>query len=321
MRRVANRTAWILGAIVLAALVLRPTFGDELLVTRYAGYVMPWLLVALVPGALWAGVARHRTLAAVLGVSSAAVLVTESPQFRPRPAIPESPAFTLEVMSYNTWSENHDAGRIAGVIRGRAPDVVLLQEIPPAVFAQVHEAVRDLYGGREVYAAYDPLIQQGVLSRYFLEPRASMVEKGQVQRVVVHSPAGPITAFNIHPLRTGGWRHRYRQISALLADDVVPLRSPVILGGDLNANVHSELYRLVSKQLENAHDAAGFGFGFTYPAAVRVLGTLPAFPMARIDHIFYSDHFVAVRAGTLEDSGGSDHRPVIATLVLEPRAR
>jgi endonuclease/exonuclease/phosphatase (EEP) superfamily protein YafD len=146
-----------------------------------------------------------------------------------------------------------------------------------------------------------------------------MEEKGQAQRVVLRIPAGPITVFNVHPLRSGGWRQRYRQIASLLEEEVLPEKTPVILGGDFNAPDHSQLYELVAGHLKNAHREAGLGFGFTYPSSdVRVLRLFPAPSVVRIDHIFFSDHFVALRAGTMDESGGSDHRAVFAELDLQP---
>jgi endonuclease/exonuclease/phosphatase family metal-dependent hydrolase len=47
------------------------------------------------------------------------------------------------------------------------------------------------------------------------------------------------------------------------------------------------------------------------------LGPLPRFPvpaLIRIDHIFHSSHFTALNAHMLNDSGGSDHLPVVAEL-------
>jgi endonuclease/exonuclease/phosphatase (EEP) superfamily protein YafD len=305
--------AWLFGAAVAAGLALRPALGDALFLTRYTGYVMPWLSVGLLPGAACAWWARRRALAAVLGVSTAVVLGIHAPLFRPRAVVvPSGP--TLEVMSYNTWSRNADAARIARVIRAERPDVLLLQEIPPEVFERVSEALRDLYGESPLHSAYDPWIQQAVLSRYPVEGRASMARKGQTQRVVLRSPLGPIAIFNVHPLRTGGWQQRYGQIAALLEEEILREPSPVILAGDFNVTDRSQLYGLLAGHLENAHDVAGFGFGFTYPARVRVRATVPALPMARIDHVFFSRPLVAVRAGTLGDSGGSDHRPVVAVL-------
>jgi endonuclease/exonuclease/phosphatase (EEP) superfamily protein YafD len=146
-----------------------------------------------------------------------------------------------------------------------------------------------------------------------------MKEKGQAQKVALRLAGGPITVFNVHPLRSGGWRQRYRQIASLLEEEVLREKTPVILGGDFNAPDHSQLYELVAGRLKNAHREAGFGFGFTYPSSdVRVLRLVSAPSVVRIDHVFFSDHFVALRAGTLEESGGSDHRPVYAELDLKP---
>jgi vancomycin resistance protein VanJ len=70
---------------------------------------------------------------------------------------------------------------------------------------------------------------------------------------------------------------------------------------------------MINQQLQNAHWEAGWGFGFTFPfSRGRIRGILPQPRMVRIDHIFYSDHFFAHSAGTLTESGGSDHLPVFA---------
>jgi vancomycin resistance protein VanJ len=232
---------------------------------------------------------------------------------RRHPEVSPPSTSMLNVMSYNTWSKNGDDAQIAKVILSRRPDILLLQEIPPEVFGRLMDRIRDLYQGSTVYRAYEPTLMQAVVSRHPVESSASMDDKGKAQKVVLRAPDGPIVVFNVHPLRTRGWRHRYEQIASLLEEDVLPERAPVILGGDLNAPDHSQLYRLIAGHLENAHRAAGSGFGFTYPSSdFRLLGVLPAPPLVRIDHIFLSDHFVALRAGTIEDSGGSDHRPVFA---------
>jgi vancomycin resistance protein VanJ len=52
-----------------------------------------------------------------------------------------------------------------------------------------------------------------------------------------------------------------------------------------------------------------------------MLGVLPVFPVVRIDHVFSSRELVALRAETLQDSGGSDHRPVLAVLALRAEGR
>jgi vancomycin resistance protein VanJ len=307
--------AWLLGATVLAGLALRPAVGDALLLPRYVGYVMPWLLLALVPGAAWALHARRVALAALLGVCAATIVAEHAEMLRPRPRPVIAPGFGLDVLSWNTWSRNHDAARIAGVIRARAPDLVLLQEIPWPVFEEVRAA---LGVGAYMHAEYALGLDQGVLSRFPLEPRAVMADKGQAQEVVVRTPAGAITVFNVHPLRTGGWRVRHDQVVRLLEEDVRSERGRVMVAGDLNVNERTQLYRRLRERMVNAHDAAGRGFGFTYPAGLEVpgIGAMPAFPAVRIDHVFVSPDLVVVEAGTLEDAGGSDHRPVYARVAV-----
>jgi vancomycin resistance protein VanJ len=325
MPRLLASTWWLFGSTVLAGVVLRPWAGDALYVTRYTGYVMPWLLLGLVPGAAWACMRRRWALATVLGASTATIVSLHAPLFRSRPAAAAHGTLALRVMSYNTWATNQDATRIASVVLRYRPDVLLLQEIRADVLTRFTEAARGLYDGAPVHLVYDPNLHQAIVSRWAIEPSASLARKGNTQKAVLRSPGGRITVFNVHPLRLGGWRHRYSQISALVDEHVLPEDGPVILGGDFNAPDRSQLYERVSSTLANAHAQRGLGFGFTYPVFVRSpFGRIPAVPLVRIDHLFFTDDFVAVRAGTIDDSGGSDHRPVFAELALsqaKPGAR
>lgn len=341
--------SWLLGVTVLAALLLRGRLGDELFLTRYTGYVMPWLLVPLVPGAALAWLSHRALLGVVLSAAAGIVVANEAPLFRARAVLPPPDAAagaplpavrgegwgrgaqrgslvapTLRVMSFNTWSRNADAPRIARVVLRHRPDVLLLQEIRPEVVAAVAGELRrhGLYDGAPVHVACEPALLQAVLSRHPVVASAGLEAKGNAQRVVLRTPEGPLTVYNVHPVRTGGWRLRYSQIASLLEDEVLREAGPVILGGDFNAPDHSQLYRLVSGELQNAHAAVGAGLGFTYPAALGWRrGVLPAMPLVRIDHLFVSRHFATLRAGTLADSGGSDHRPVLAELALTATSR
>lgn len=130
---------------------------------------------------------------------------------------------------------------------------------------------------------------------------------------MIETPDGPITVFNIHPIKQSGWLRRYRQISALLAEDITTTDGPLILGGDFNTTDQTQTYRMVNKHLRNAHREAGCGFGFTYPASKFIFkGKALIPPLVRIDHLFYNDRLVPQKARTLKESGGSDHFPVVA---------
>jgi vancomycin resistance protein VanJ len=309
---------WGFGSTVLAVVLLRYPVGDGLLVTRYTGYVLPWLLVGLLPGLITACATRRWGLAAVLGASTAVILVTYAPLLLPRQAPSPASGVRLKVMSYNTWFENHDVNRLSRVVMDQTPDVVLVQEIAPEVFARLVGSLRDLYGGAAVHRAYEPKILQGVISRYPVESHASLPEHGETQRAVLRSPAGPIAIYNVHLDRGYAWSRRYCQAASILTERVLRERGPVILGGDFNAPDQSQPYKLIQGYLKNAHWETGRGFGFTYPSPeIRLFDVVPGPPLVRIDHIFFSDHFVARRAGTIPDSGGSDHLPVFAELELE----
>jgi endonuclease/exonuclease/phosphatase family metal-dependent hydrolase len=207
--------------------------------------------------------------------------------------------------------------RIARVVRRERPDVLLLQEVAPGVLAGLVDALRVLYDGTPIHVAHDPQIGQAIVSRFPVASSATLPRKGNAQRAVLRSPAGPITVFNVHPLRLGGWRARYSQIAALLDEEISRETGPVILGGDFNTPDGSQLYRLLTGKLVNAHGERGFGFGFTYPASLASpLGAVAVIPLVRIDHIFASRHFLTLGAGTIADAGGSDHRPVFAELAL-----
>jgi endonuclease/exonuclease/phosphatase family metal-dependent hydrolase len=51
--------------------------------------------------------------------------------------------------------------------------------------------------------------------------------------------------------------------------------------------------------------------GFTFP-----VGRRPFPPVVRLDYVFHDDHFRTLSAHVWQDSGGSDHLPVIASLAL-----
>ncbi len=84
---------------------------------------------------------------------------------------------------------------------------------------------------------------------------------------------------------------------------------PVILMGDFNDVPYSYTYFTLRSQLENAFEAAGKGFGFTFN---RILFFL------RIDNIFFGNELEALQFSTLKEVDYSDHYPVSAVFRLKP---
>jgi len=305
---------WLFGAGVLLTYLLHWGFGDQLLPVRLFNYLTPWLLVPLIPALIAALSARHRWLATILAIPTLAIVLSYAPLFLPRPSVALADGDTFTVMSYNVWRRNKDPEAIAELIRQQQPDILLLQELRADQVKPLFKTLNNLYPDAELHFTYDRSSLQAVASRYPLTPLAMMPQKGRAQKVLLETPNGPITVINIHP-KFPGWQRRYTQMSALLSEDIIPTDSPVILGGDFNNTDQTDAYQLVNQFLQNAHWEAGWGFGFTYPSPELRIRRKYNFPkLVRIDHIFYSNNFFAHSAGTLTESGGSDHLPVVAEL-------
>ncbi len=90
---------------------------------------------------------------------------------------------------------------------------------------------------------------------------------------------------------------------------------PVVLLGDFNLTDQTDQYRRITGSLRDAHRAAGWGFGHTFPAHGRIYVLPIPVPLIRIDYVFYSPGLAAIETH-LGENAGSDHRPVIATLTL-----
>jgi vancomycin resistance protein VanJ len=104
--------------------------------------------------------------------------------------------------------------------------------------------------------------------------------------------------------RAGFWTdHRDRNAQALAAALAAERNERVVLLGDLNGSVDDRAFAGITARLRSAQDAAGDGFGFSWPAA---------FPMVRIDQILVRG-VEPVRSWVLPATG-SDHLPVAARI-------
>lgn len=307
---------WTFGLGLFFVGALRWWSGDQLALVRFCNYMMPWLLMALLAGIGLSLLTNRRHLILLLAVPSLFMLITYAPLFMPR-LDRSNGGFQIKVMSYNVWRENSNISGIAEVIRNQKPDLVLLQEIHRDKLRALTAELDALYLYKP-YVAFEERKLQAVISRFPLQRLDAGNGKGQAQKAIVSTPMGPITILNVHPYRNSGWQRRHKQMITLIADDIVGDSNPLILGGDFNTTDQSQTFQLFGPVLKNSHWQAGWGFGFTYPTSlVDFFGKFPLPPLIRIDHIFHSKHFITQEASTLNDSGGSDHFPIIAVLILK----
>jgi vancomycin resistance protein VanJ len=249
---------------------------------------------------------------------------------RSGPAAPtQRPAAALTVMTYNTLAWQREGHDLEQSILSASPDIVGLQEIGPRAAKYLSEALVMRYPYHYITESADSS-GAAVLSRYPLHDavafRAS--EKGHWwQRMVVETPAGPISYFNIHtkipyirkthrrkwlpqiPLQFLADRRNgeIKQLLALLEK----VDGPVIVGGDFNMTERSGDHQQMAGQLSDAYRSVGRGLGHTFPRAGSWPRNFAApLPMLRLDYLWHSEHFKPAWAYRGE-AGHSDHHPII----------
>jgi len=154
---------------------------------------------------------------------------------------------------------------------------------------------------------------------------------GQPQVLAVTFADTNVLVVNAHSYATGPtdletirWsiRERYRQAQTLVAfAQTHP--GPLLYPGDSNTTDQNDAYRMLTTAWADSFREAGRGFGHTYPGS-DFSGSkrfqfgdvsLPQW-LIRIDFVWHSPHWQAINAQVGPWDGYSDHRPMIAQLVL-----
>jgi vancomycin resistance protein VanJ len=209
---------------------------------------------------------------------------------------------------------------VSEIVAGLSTDVIALHEITPELAQQIVPLTAAEYP----YHILDPSESgQGLilLSRYpienyeFFRPLPSSHSN---VRAVITVDGMPVTVYAVHFQSPHGATSPFSYDASDRKAEMVDLRDrlqaetgPVLVLCDCNMSDQSDAYQTLDKLLDDAFREAGRGMGFTF----RFRRFLPF--MARIDYVWYSGDFVAMDARTWNDSGSSDHRPVVATLSLK----
>ena len=102
--------------------------------------------------------------------------------------------------------------------------------------------------------------------------------------------------------RKGFWTESRDRGARALGAAIAAERNPrVVLLGDLNGTTDDRAFAGITARMLSAQEAAGDGFGFSWPAR---------FPVVRIDQILVRG--VQPRSSWVLPATGSDHRPVTA---------
>ncbi|WP_020380148.1 endonuclease/exonuclease/phosphatase family protein [Nocardiopsis potens] len=270
-----------------------------------AGTAVLPVVVAVLLRERWAGL-----LAAAAAVALAACVL-------PRivgAAAPEGDGPRLRVLSVNSAFGQADADAVAALVRRYDVDVLGVQEATPqGVDALIRSGLRTAAPNLLSYAAPGPVggalfsahplkrvEDDRVSGRFFAMPWAALEVPGAAPvEVAVPHPVPPVSADAI-----ADWRASLAEVPP--ADPGGPAR---ILAGDFNATLdHAELRSLLSTGYVDAAAEVGAGLEATWPAG----GGLPG---VAIDHVL-ADRRIGVREVTVHEVPGTDHRAVLAELVL-----
>lgn len=217
----------------------------------------------------------------------------------------------LRVMSVNVFVGRADMGAVLRLARAERVDVLCLQELTPQALARF-----DAAGGRAAFPgrAAEPRTHaagSAVLARRALTDRApDDATAAEQPDVLLRVPgAQPVRIKTVHPYpplnaaREPRWRATLDELPR--PEGRGPLR---IVAGDFNATLdHAPFRAVLAGGYVDAADATGHGLVHTWSEPRR--------PALTIDHVLL-DARLGVRSYAVRDVPGTDHRAIVATVVL-----
>jgi vancomycin resistance protein VanJ len=227
----------------------------------------------------------------------------------------------VRLLTQNLGGSQVTAEAFDRLLREQRVDVAVLQECPFYDYGPARLGWQFYYGGDLCLMSRFPF---AVLDE--AEPATAWRRGGREPlRVAIQGPIGRFQLMNVHldTIRVGlnalaidGWSAvpRFvasRKLSMLdsraARERITGVTEPVLVAGDFNLPVESEIYRKDWGDLKNMFSSCGRGFGstkFTWLFGIR------------IDHVLASAQWDCVDGRVLRTSYGGDHAPLIVDLRL-----
>ncbi|MEU9440898.1 endonuclease/exonuclease/phosphatase family protein [Streptomyces sp. NPDC048304] len=229
------------------------------------------------------------------------------------------PGSDLTVAEQNVNADNPDPARTARDLAASGADVLALVELTPQATGTYEKELAKAYPYHTVQGTVGlwsklplsdtqpiDIVDYGPLAA--TKPADAKMASNRALRSTVSTSHGPLTVYVAHlgsvrvTPRTGYWTAS-RDRSAQTLDKAIAAdpSKRVVLLGDLNGTTDDRAFAALTSHLRSTQDAAGSGFGFTWPAQ---------FPVARIDQVLVKG--VKPDSSWLLPATGSDHLPVAA---------
>lgn len=322
--------------------------AESNLLSVFLAYLPPWALALPFLGTLFFGVAFFcwRSVIVSLAAPVALTLWLGGYGFADAPPAPFAGDRRLVVMTYNRGQGSERV--LTAFAAANNPDVAAFQDAARrlaylSALPQFADLTHSFQSGEFVLLSRWPLVENEVVELAWPEKASGLLHVGT--RSVIDWNGQPTVVYNIHlptprdllywygqrgtflygvlglvphtPLHArhqqylATWKARVDLVSQLVAR-VRQETKPVILLGDLNLPPAGQGYQMLSEALQDAHRAAGSGFGHTFPGNMKSLARHFA-PWIRIDHIFVSSRIEVLSCGVSQE-GSSQHLPVVAFL-------
>jgi vancomycin resistance protein VanJ len=231
------------------------------------------------------------------------------------------PGGDLTVAEQNVDAGNPDPAGTARDLAASGADVLALVELTPQASGTYEKGLATAYPYHTVQGTVGlwsklplsdtqpiDIMDAGPLAD--TKPADAKMADNRALRTTVATDQGPLTVYVAHlgsvrvMPRGGFWTGSRDNGAQVLGKAVAAERNErVVLLGDLNGTMDDRAFAGLTSQLRSAQDAAGNGFGFTWPAT---------FPVARIDQVLARG--VKPESSWVLPATGSDHLPVAARI-------
>ncbi|XVQ11561.1 endonuclease/exonuclease/phosphatase family protein [Spirillospora sp. CA-255316] len=230
------------------------------------------------------------------------------------------PGGDLTVVSHNVGADNPDPAGTARDLAASGADVLALEELTQQARGTYEKELAKAYPYHTVQGTVGlwsklPLsdtqpvdIQMDAGPLAATKPADVKMDYNRALRTTVATDHGPLAVYVAHlgsarvnPRAGFFTAHRDRNAQALGKAIAAEQNERVVLLGDLNGTMDDRAFDDITSRLRSVQDAAGDGFGFSWPAK---------FPVVRIDQILVRG--VQPESSRVLPATGSDHRPVAA---------